>query len=195
MRSYNKLLAFDVSQDFVRSCQPFWIIPDSKVHGANMGSIWGRQDPGGPHVGPMNFAIWDVFRLAKAIFEISNVQRNSKFHWGTVLMIHLAIIHDDIIKWRHFPCYRAFVRGIHRSPVNSPYKGQWRRALMFSLICAWINSWVNNREAGYLRSHRAHYDIIVMDIGLDHQSVKNQLPPPMKTKFMDAYMGHQASMS
>ena len=35
------------------------IIPDSKVHGANMGPIWGRQDPGGPHVGPMNFAIWD----------------------------------------------------------------------------------------------------------------------------------------
>ena len=34
--------------------------PDSKVHGANMGPIWGRKDPGGPHVGPMNFAIWDV---------------------------------------------------------------------------------------------------------------------------------------
>ena len=34
-------------------------IPDSKVHGANMGPIWGRQDPGGPHVGPMNFAVWD----------------------------------------------------------------------------------------------------------------------------------------
>ena len=32
--------------------------PDSKVHGANMGPIWGRQDPGGPHVGPMNVAIW-----------------------------------------------------------------------------------------------------------------------------------------
>ena len=32
--------------------------PDSKVHGANMGPIWGRQDPGGPHVGPMNFVIW-----------------------------------------------------------------------------------------------------------------------------------------
>ena len=31
--------------------------PDSKVHGANMGSIWGRQDPGGPHVGPTNFVI------------------------------------------------------------------------------------------------------------------------------------------
>ena len=32
--------------------------PDSKVHGTNMGPIWGRQDPGGPHVGPMKFAIW-----------------------------------------------------------------------------------------------------------------------------------------
>ena len=32
--------------------------PDSKVHGANMGPIWDRQDPGGTHVGPMNFAIW-----------------------------------------------------------------------------------------------------------------------------------------
>ena len=35
-------------------------ISDSKVHGPNMGRTWGRQDPGGPHVGPMNFAIWDV---------------------------------------------------------------------------------------------------------------------------------------
>ena len=33
--------------------------PDSKVHRANMGPIWGRQDPGGPHVGPMNLAVWD----------------------------------------------------------------------------------------------------------------------------------------
>ena len=32
---------------------------DSKVHGANMGPIWGRQDPGGPHFGPMNFSIWE----------------------------------------------------------------------------------------------------------------------------------------
>ena len=38
-------------------------IPDGKVHGANMGPIWGRQDPGGPYVGPMNFAIWDGFTI------------------------------------------------------------------------------------------------------------------------------------
>ena len=70
--------------------------------------------------------------------------------------------HDDVIKWRHFPCYWPFVRGIQRSPVNSPHKGQWRGALMFSLICVWINGWVNNREASDLRRYRAHYDVTVM---------------------------------
>ena len=70
--------------------------------------------------------------------------------------------HDDVIKWKHFPRYWPFVRGIHRSPVNSPHKGQWRGALMFSLICVWINGWVNNGEAGDLRRHRGHYDVNVM---------------------------------
>ena len=64
--------------------------------------------------------------------------------------------HDDVIKWKHCPRNWPFVRGIHRSPVNSPHKGQWRGALMFSLIWAWINVWVNNGEAGGLRRHRAH---------------------------------------
>ena len=67
-------------------------------------------------------------------------------------------IHDDVIKGKHFPRNWPFVRGIHRSPVNSPHRGQWRVAL----ICAWINASVNNREAGDLRRHRFHYDVIVM---------------------------------
>ena len=46
-------------------------------------------------------------------------------------------IPDDVIKWKYFPRYWPFVRGIHRSPVNSPHKGQWRGALRFSMICAW----------------------------------------------------------
>ena len=45
--------------------------------------------------------------------------------------------------------------------LNSPHKGQWRGAFMFSLICAWIKRWVTNREAGDLRRHRAHCDVIV----------------------------------
>ena len=70
--------------------------------------------------------------------------------------------HDDVIRWKHFPRYLPFVREIHRSPVNSPQKGQWRGALMFSLICAWINGWVNSLEAGVLRRHCAHCDVIAM---------------------------------
>ena len=45
---------------------------------------------------------------------------------------------------------------------NSPHKDQWRGALMFSLICVWINGWVNNGEAVDLRRYRAHYDVTVM---------------------------------
>ena len=56
--------------------------------------------------------------------------------------------HDDVIKWKHLPRYWPFVRGIHRSPVNSPHEGQWRGPSMFSSISVWINGWVNNREAG-----------------------------------------------
>ena len=70
--------------------------------------------------------------------------------------------HYDVIKWKLFPRYWPFARGIQRSPVNFPHKGQWRGALMFSLICAWMDGWVNNSEAGDLRRHRAFYDVTVM---------------------------------
>ena len=72
-------------------------------------------------------------------------------------------IHDDVIEWKHFLRYRPFVWEIHRSPVHFPHEGQWRGILMFSLICAWISSLVNNHEAGDLRRHRAFYDITVMN--------------------------------
>ena len=70
--------------------------------------------------------------------------------------------HDDVIKWKHFPRYWPFVWGIHRPKVNSPHKGQWRGALIFSLIYVWINGWVNNNEAGDLRRYRTHYDVMVI---------------------------------
>ena len=69
---------------------------------------------------------------------------------------------NDVIKWKHFLCYWPFVQGIYGSPVNSHDKVQWRRALMFTLICIWTNVWVNNRDAGNLKRYRTHYDVTVM---------------------------------
>ena len=72
--------------------------------------------------------------------------------------------HGGVIKWKHFSRYWSFVRGIHRSPVNFHHKGQWRGALMFSLICAWTNGSVNYRDAGDWKSRRAHHDVTVMNL-------------------------------
>ena len=95
-------------------------------------------------------------------YEISN--SHQKLFEPRDYVEYSELYHDDVIKWKHFPRYWPFARGLHRSPVNSPHKGQWRGALMFSLICAWLNGWVNIREAGILRRHRAHYDVIAMVI-------------------------------
>ena len=67
--------------------------------------------------------------------------------------------HDDVIKWKIFR-----VTGIcaGNSPVTGEFLAKASYALMFSLISAWINGWVNNCGSGDLRPHRAHYDVIVM---------------------------------
>ena len=93
---------------------------------------------------------------------------------------------------KHFPRSWPFVRGIHRLPVNSPHKGQWRGALVFSLICAWTNAWVNNREAGDLRRHCAHYDVIAMDLNFYFQETDKTLLNKCPSKF---YPEKQISMN
>ena len=68
--------------------------------------------------------------------------------------------------WRHqmeiFSALLALCVGNSPVLVKSPHKGQWRGALVFSLICTRINGWVNNDEAGDLRRNHAHYDVTVM---------------------------------
>ena len=68
--------------------------------------------------------------------------------------------------WRHqmetFTVLLALCAGNSPVTVNSQHKGQWRGAVMFSLIWAWMNGWVTNREAGNFRRHRAHYDVTMM---------------------------------
>ena len=110
-----------------------------------------------------------LFSLKSKRFEETKIKRKA-MDWksdGTLFCLdgsegQSVKIHDNVIKWKHFPCHWPFVRVIHRSPVNSPHKGQWRGALMFSLTCAWIHGWVNNTEAGDLIRLRAHYDVTVM---------------------------------
>ena len=96
------------------------------------------------------------------------------------LLNHVVLYHFEhylseivISWWRHqmetFSVLLAICAGIHRSPVNSPHKGQWHGALIFSLNCAGIKGRVNNREAGDLRRHGAHHDVIVMCTWKDGQ--------------------------
>ena len=79
---------------------PLWVVkrvPDSKVHGANMGPIWGRQDPGGPHVDPMNFALWGVRLCIVYEYDVmlsQSVKKDSILYpiiyklWGCILSLY-----------------------------------------------------------------------------------------------------------
>ena len=73
---------------------------------------------------------------------------------------------------------------------------QWCRALMFSLICARMNGWVNNCEAGDLRPHHAHYAVVVMDSSTaSHPTILHKFVPVpvqrylMSAKIMLCYLG------
>ena len=102
----------------------------------------------------------------------------------------LGHIHNDAIKWKHSPLYWSFVRGIHRSPVNSPHKGQWCGALKFSLICVRTNGWANNRDAGDLRRRRAHYVVTVITRQPGPLFIKRQgVIPPNFLKFRSHEIG------
>ena len=105
------------------------------------------------HFPMKTIALWLEFRFNLFIWTRGEGYPNVNRSRSTICS------HDDVIKWKHFPRYWSFVRGIHRSLVNSPHKGQWRGALMFSLICAWTNGWVNNRGAGDLRYHCCHCNV------------------------------------
>ena len=67
--------------------------------------------------------------------QIKNIHNDSIPVLESVIVINDYWSYDDVIQWKHFPLYWPFVWGIHRPPVNSPHKGQWRGALVFSLIC------------------------------------------------------------
>ena len=107
-------------------------IADSKVHGANIGPIWGWQDPGGPHIGPMNFVIWDVYwgyfgytSLQWRHNECNDVSNHHSMivYSNVYSTIVYSTVYLDVHQRKHqSSALLAFVRGIHRWHVNSPYK-------------------------------------------------------------------------
>ena len=112
---------------------------------------------------------WPAIRLfASKLFLIASKKHQlciSCLSWfeyicnrGRTSQHQLSIIMMASSNGSIFPVNWPFVRGIHRPLANSPHNGRWHGALMFSLIYAWTNGWVNNRDSGDLRRHRAHCD-------------------------------------
>ena len=91
-------------------------------------------------------------------------QRSISQGWFTVQRVGNRMRH--LSWWRHqmetFSALLALYAG--DSPVTGefPVQRPVTRSFDVSLICAWINGWVNNRKSGDLRRHRAHYDVIVL---------------------------------
>ena len=110
---------------------------------------------------PVSLKIFTISR--KLLLTLCTLEQYVMLHTNKYMPITLK---KKIPWWHHqmetFSALLALCAGNSPVPGNFPHKGQWRGALMFYLICVWINGWVNNREAGDLRRHRGHYDVIVM---------------------------------
>ena len=100
----------------------------------------------------------------KQCFRLTSKKTSCRRHW---LFVRSPVDspHKGPVRREKFLCHNA-IRNFypHSSLPALPRHTWWRHqmALMFSLICAWTHGWVNTREAGDLRHHRAHYDVTVM---------------------------------
>ena len=133
---------------------------DQRKHqsSASLAYVWGihRRPVNSPHKGPVT---QKMIPFDDVIMQ--NAHRvKLRMYCPRILCVVSAYNHDDVIEWKHSPRYWPFVRGIHWSPVDSPYKDQWRGALMLSLI--WTNSLANNRGVGDLRHNRTNYEVTAM---------------------------------
>ena len=107
------------------------------------------------------------------------------------LQLNLTAWHGGISwwrhQWKHFTSYWPFVRGTTGHRWIPLTKGQWRGALMFSLICAWTSNWANNQNDGDLKRHFVHYGVTVMYYQIARTSTR-----PMK--YLDLWQGTLFSM-
>ena len=139
------------------------------------------------HMAPTLAQVMACCMTAPSQYPILTYHQNGAvaFIWGQFYKrypSHQSLNHDDVIKWKHFPCYWPSVRGIHRSPVTGEFPSQRPVTRTFGVffICVWINSCVNNREAGDVRRYRAHYDITVMcSLKITHLKFHSKHSGPM----------------
>ena len=128
----------------------------------------------------MRVCLWDISCFVGCSLTFVNLCH----YYSLCKTVQCCSNHDDVIKWKQFPCYWPFVRGIHQSLVDSPHKGQWHRALMFSWICTWTNTWANNEDTNDLRRHHTHYDITVMEVNfLDNPHNRHPTSSPLMLKY------------
>ena len=115
-----------------------------------------------------NIVFYIRVESSSLLMDINELSMTCMYSIDVVEHIYHTTMTSDSKIWRHqmeaFSAQLAICAGNSpgNSSVNSPHEGQWRGALMFSLICGSINAWVNNRETGDLRRHHAHYDVIEM---------------------------------
>ena len=144
--------------------RPFWLGRSVLIYPSLMCELWNVYMYDECLVNIDRVYIYDEISEAYFILGGGFVFIPSRFNsHRRIHMLHVVRLnheHDDVIKT--FSALLALCAGNSPVPVNFPHNGQWRGALMFSLICVWINDWVNNREAGDLRRHCGHYDVNVM---------------------------------
>ena len=116
--------------------------------------------------------MWSTLRQRQLVGQCAIRLMKVRFKYFVQIIIFTCIVpagwtHESSLQvicssswWRHQ--METFSELLAICAGNSPHKGQWRGALMFSLICVWISSWVNSREAGDLRRYCAHYDVTVI---------------------------------
>ena len=91
-------------------------ILDSKVHGANRGPIWGQQDPGGPHVGPMNFAIWDICMLFIYVLYVCVI-------YSRTLACVATVTGWLYPTWKKFYSILSYLNSAMNQPAHWPLRG------------------------------------------------------------------------
>ena len=100
-------------------------VPDSKVHGANLGPIWGQQDPGGPHLGPMNFAIWGVIIMIIALWCQSSCVWHNALFLTTAKTLTPGLTLLMIFTYSRFGCGKPMIYKISWASIGCIIDYKW----------------------------------------------------------------------